>query len=164
MQNVLSAPMASPPILPFPLLSKGKRRRPPQNCIWTDRSNSNAYWWANSPLSAPTAVLYQNQASMKVRDPGTGSRYRLLLPPFFTASSLLAPVSRGHWFHSPLGYGSFEPIPHLFHRPLCDCPAQMCPNLHFLVRACRDLMALGNLAGDSHPPPTMGPGAPAQVR
>lgn len=47
---------------------------------------------------------------------------------------------------------------------MCDCPDRMCPNLRFLVRAHRDLMALGNLTGDSHLPLAMDPEAPAQVR
>lgn len=47
---------------------------------------------------------------------------------------------------------------------MCDCPAQICPNLHFPVRACGAFMALGNLAGDSHPVLAMGSAAAAQIR
>lgn len=49
-------------------------------------------------------------------------------------------------------------------QPLCGCPARMCPNLHFLVKVHRDLMAPGNPVRDPHPPLAMGPGTPAQVR
>ena len=123
---------------------------PPQNCSWTDSSSFNTYRPASSPRSAPTALQYQNQAPVKIRDPGTGSCYRLSLHPSFSAPSLLVPVSRICRFCSPLGQRSFEPTPHLFCRlcshslggpALSDCPAPICPNFYFLVRAHRDFIS-----------------------
>lgn len=92
MCSVLPRPLL--PCSPFCCSVIERGAAPPKNCSWTDRSNCNAYGRANSPLSAPTALQYQSQASTKIRVPGTGCFYCLLLPPSFTALSLLAPVSR----------------------------------------------------------------------